>query len=59
MHGCYPAMELMHAGLIRKHICAKDNVCDYWIVGDKSQALKEHPKKVDAKGYWYNEYKDL
>lgn len=54
-NGDYPAMDLMHAGLIRKHTCANSNVCDYWIVGDESPYLKEHPKKTDEKGYWYNE----
>lgn len=53
-NGDYPAIELMHAGLIRKHTCANSNVCDYWIVGDESPYLKEHPKKTDEKGYWYN-----
>lgn len=54
-NGDYPAMNAMHAGLIRKHTCANSNVCDYWIVGDKSPYLKEHPKKTDQKGYLYNE----
>lgn len=51
----YPAMECINAALIRKHTCANSNVCDYWIVGDKSEAAKEHPKKTDEKGYWYND----
>lgn len=54
-NGDYSAMEMMHAGLIRKYTCANSDVCDYWIVGDKSPYLKEHPKKTDQKGYWYNE----
>lgn len=54
-NGDYLAMELMHAGLIRRYTCANSDVCDYWIVGDKSPHLKEHPKKTDEKGYWYNE----
>ena len=36
----YPAMECINAALIRKHTCANSNVCDYWIVGDKSEAAK-------------------
>ena len=44
-HGDYPAMEWMHAELIRKHICANSNVCDKWIVGDKSSYFKGYPKK--------------
>ena len=26
-----------------------------WIVGDKSEAAKEHPRKTDVRGYWYND----
>ncbi len=49
-NGDYPAMNLMHAGLIRKHTCANSNTCDYWIVGDQSPYLKEHPRKKDEDG---------
>ena len=51
----YPAMEMIHSHLIRKHTCANSDICDYWIVGDGSEAAKEHPKKIDDKGYWYND----
>jgi len=51
----YPAMEYINAALIRKHTCANSDVCDYWIVGDKSKEAIEHPKKTDEMGYWYNE----
>jgi len=54
-NGDYPAMELLHAGLIRRHTCANGDVCDYWIVGDKSELLKEHPRKTDENGYFYND----
>lgn len=54
-NGDYPAFALLHAGLIRTSTCANGDVCDYWIVGDKSQYLKEHPEKVDEQGYIYNE----
>jgi hypothetical protein len=54
-NGDYPAMSLMHAGLIRKHTCSNNHICDYWIVGDKSPYLKKHPKKMDENGYWYND----
>lgn len=54
-NGDYPAMELIHAGLIRKHTCANSDVCDYWIVGDKSPYLPRHIRKKDEKGYWYND----
>lgn len=51
----YPAMEYINAALIRKHTCANSDVCDYWIVGDKSKMAEEHPKKTDEQGYWYND----
>lgn len=54
-NGDYPAFELMHAFLIRKSTCANGNVCDYLLVGDKSDLAKKHPIKVDADGYMYNE----
>ncbi|MDL2318311.1 L-2-amino-thiazoline-4-carboxylic acid hydrolase [Eubacteriales bacterium OttesenSCG-928-A19] len=54
-NGDYPAMQMMHAGLIRKHTCANSDICDYWIVGDKSPYLKEYPQKEDKKGYRYND----
>ena len=56
-NGDYPAMELLHAGQIRTTTCANGNVCDYWIVGDKSPYLKKYPKKTDEQGYFYNEYR--
>lgn len=51
----YPMMEAAHGGLIRQNTCARGDACDYWIVGDKSPYLKEHPRKTDEEGYWYNE----
>lgn len=54
-NGDYPAMELLHAGLIRKTTCTNGTKCDYWIVGDKSPYLKKYPKKTDENGYFYNE----
>lgn len=53
-NGDYPAMELLHAGLIREKTCANSDVCDYWIVGDKSRYLKEYPKQTNSEGYVYN-----
>ena len=47
-------MEYINAALIRKHTCANSDVCDYLIVGDESKTAKEHPKKTDEQGYWYN-----
>ncbi|MCM1254130.1 MAG: L-2-amino-thiazoline-4-carboxylic acid hydrolase [Clostridium sp.] len=52
----YPAMDMINGALIRRHTCANSNICDYWIVGDKSGIAKEHPRKTDEKGYWYNDY---
>lgn len=51
----YPAMEMIHGHLIRKYTCANSDKCDYWIVGDESEAAKQHPKRTDEKGYWYND----
>ena len=51
----YPMLAQMHAGLIRTTTCAFGDCCDFWIVGDKSPLLKEHPQKQDRAGYWYNE----
>ena len=51
----YPAMDMIHGHLIRKYTCANADICDYWIVGDESEIAKEHPRKTDDKGYWYND----
>ncbi|WP_455950663.1 hypothetical protein [Eubacterium sp.] len=53
-NGDYPAMELLHVGLICKTTCTNGTVCDYWVVGDKSPYLTEHPRKADVRGYFYN-----
>ena len=53
-NGDYPAMELLHAGLIRGTTCSNGDVCDYWIVGDKSEYLKKHPRQTDEHGYLCN-----
>lgn len=50
-----PSMNMIHGTLIRKHTCANAHICDYWIVGDQSKNTKEHPKKTDTDGYWYND----
>ena len=43
----YTAMELIHARLIRKTICANGCVCDYTICGDKDEEyLKQHEEKA-------------
>ncbi len=43
----YPAMEVIHAALIRKNTCANSTHCDYWIVGDQSKYTKQYPRKTD------------
>jgi len=54
-NGDYPAMELVHGGLIRRHTCANSDICDYQIVGDKSSVYTENPCLTDEKGYFYNQ----
>lgn len=51
----YPAMEAIHATLIRKHTCATGSLCDYWIVGNQSEYAKQFPKRINEEGYFYNE----
>lgn len=51
----YPAMDVIHGALIRRHTCANSTICDYWIVGDESEYAKAHPRKTDEAGYWYND----
>lgn len=50
----YPMLKAMHGGLIRKCTCSHGSCCDYWIVGDQSKYLKEHPLNKDSSGYLYN-----
>ena len=50
----YPAMASIHAGLIRTKTCALDDCCDYWIVGNQSQDLKDHPVYRDSHGFLRN-----
>ena len=51
----YPMLRCMHAGLIRRTTCANGDCCDFWIVGDRSHFLKEHPCRKSEDGYLYNE----
>lgn len=51
----YPAMELIHARLVRKTTCANGCVCDYTICGDKDEEyLKQHEEYIDDEGYRRN-----
>ena len=53
-NGDYPAMEALHAGLIREFTCANGPYCDYWIVGENSSFLQENPRITDETGYFRN-----
>lgn len=50
----YPAMELLHARLVRTTTCANGDKCDYAIYGDKDPCLAAHPEYVDEKDYRRN-----
>ena len=50
----YPMLHCMHAGLIRETTCANGDCCDFWIVGDQSNYLKERPCRQNPEGYLYN-----
>lgn len=51
----YPMLKCMHGGLIRRTTCANGDCCDFWVVGDQSKFLQEHPCKCNSEGYLYNE----
>ena len=50
----FPMLAALHGGLIRTTTCANGDCCDYWIVGDRSPHLKEHPLQKDDAGYLRN-----
>lgn len=50
----YTAMELIHARLIRKTICANGCVCDYTICDEDEEYLKQHEEYIDDEGYRRN-----
>ena len=50
----YPMLQQMKAGLIRHHTCSNGSCCDYHIVGNESEQLKEHPVYRDEEGYLRN-----
>ena len=50
----FEAMECVHARLVRKTTCANGDKCDYTIVGDRDEYLKEHPEYRDEQGYRRN-----
>ena len=51
----YPTLQSIHASLIRSKVCATDDCCDYWIVGDESPLLKQHPLYRDDQGFLRNQ----
>jgi len=54
-NGDYPLFEALHGTLIRKSTCANGDICDYRIIGDNNPEIKNHQRKTDGSGYWYNE----
>ena len=54
-NGDYPAMDLLHACLIRRNTCSNSDHCDYLIVPDRDPVCQEHPRYTDAAGYLRND----
>ena len=50
----YPTMAAIRAGLIRTKVCATDDCCDYWILGNLSPHMKDHPLYKDKDGFLRN-----
>ena len=50
----YPLLAALRGGLIRTTTCANGSCCDYWIVGDRSEHLKNNPLIRDEAGYLKN-----
>ena len=50
----YPTLAAMRAGLIRTRTCARDDCCDYWILGDQDPQLDQHPPYTDEYGFLKN-----
>lgn len=51
----YLAMGELGCELIRHGTCTNSDRCDYYIVGSKHPLVKEHPRRTDQNGLWYNE----
>ncbi len=47
-------MEVIHSKLIRKCTLKTLSICDYIIVGDKDEYIKEHEEYIDSDGGKYN-----
>lgn len=53
-NGDYPAMEEIHAKLVRPSTCGNGCECAYYIYGDRDQRLSGYPEYVDEQGYRTN-----
>lgn len=51
----YLAMSELGCELIRHGTCTNQDKCDYYMVGSSNPIVKEHPRKVNQDGLWYNE----
>lgn len=51
----YLGMSRLGCELIRHGTCTNGDKCDYYMVGSSNPIVKEHPRKVDKEGLWYNE----
>lgn len=50
----YKRIEVIHSRLIRKCTLKISSICDYVIVGDKDEFIKEHEEFIDKDGGIYN-----
>ncbi len=50
----YKGMEVLHSKLIRKCTLKTSSICDYTIVGDKDEYIKEHEEYIYKDGGIYN-----
>ncbi len=50
----FEGMECIHARLVRTTTCANGERCDYTILGDRDEYLKEHKEYRDEAGYRRN-----
>lgn len=51
----YLAMSELGCELIRHGTCTNSDRCDYYMVGSRNPVVREHPRKTDRDGLWYNE----
>lgn len=52
----YKGMEVMHSKLIRKFTLKTSSICEYIVVGDKDEYIKEHEEYIDSDRGIYNKY---